>query len=160
MDEITSEKDDEGSRFTDFVNFREKPLLYISGPMASQGNPYANIKTAIELGAWARECGWAVIVPHLDCLFTMVTGIKRASYYLDNDFNLLSRCDAVCVLPYIETQDAAGVKCGTAQELDFAELNGIPIYTSQTLPSGSVFNTMMELEEAALAHRTEINADI
>ena len=155
MEESESEKDREGSCFTDFVGWIEKPLAYISGPMMSQGNAYVNIKKAIDAAIYARNSGWSVIVPHLDCLFAMVSGIDGADYYLDNDFNQLSRCDAVLVLPFTEIPG-----CGTGQELDFAEFHGIPIYTQDTLPSANVFNTLMEQEEEALAHRTELNADI
>lgn len=156
MDSIESEENDERDTLAgSLIPFTERPLVYISGPMVSQGNPYVNIKAAIDAGTYARGLGWSVIVPHLDCLSAMVSGINSADYYLDNDFNQLYRCDAVLVLPFEEITN-----CGTAQELDFAEFNGIPIYTQTTLPSANIFTKLMEQEEEALAHRTEIHADI
>lgn len=117
----------------------DKPLLYISGPMASEGNPYTNINHAVTAAVYARMMGWAVIVPHLDCLYAMMTGIGDAAYYIENDLNQLDRCDAVLVLPYkVEYKD--GQQSGTSTELDFAEDRDIPIYTVDTLPTGADFD--------------------
>jgi hypothetical protein len=85
----------------------------------------------------------------------MVTGIGDSNHYLDNDFNMLSRCDAVLVLPFEEI-----LGCGTGQELDLAEHLGIPVYTQNYIPTASVFQHLMELEEEAIEHLAEINADI
>lgn len=119
----------------------DKPLLYISGPMLSEGNPYTNIRKAVIVAGYARQMGWAVIIPHLDCLFAMISGIKDSEYYIDNDLNQLERCDALLVLPFkVEYKD--GNQCGTSIELDFAEDRNIPIYTCDSLPTAEEFDKL------------------
>lgn len=113
---------------------KSRPLCYISGPMMSEGHAYANIGAAIELGEIAYERGWAPIIPHLDCLVSMVTGNTERSRYMDVDLSVLSKCACVCVLPYKLEKDADGNLTGTAEELDFAQDHNIPIYTEDTLP--------------------------
>lgn len=135
---------------TQVKEWKDSPLVYISGPMVSEGNPYVNITDAVLAGVLARQKGWAVIVPHLDCLYAMITGIKDVQYYIDNDLNQLSRCDAVCVLPYkVEySPDGKGGtnQSGTSTELDFAEDHNIPIFTIETLPTAEEFDAQCEIE--------------
>lgn len=111
-----------------------RPLCYISGPMMSEGHPYSNIGEAIELGEIAYERGWAPVIPHLDCLVSMVTGNTDRDRYMETDLAILSKCACVCVLPYRVEKDTNGLVTGTAEELDFAEDNNIPVYTEETLP--------------------------
>lgn len=110
-----------------------RPLCYISGPMMSEGHPYANIGEAIELGEIAYERGWAPIIPHLDCLVSMVTGNTDRKRYMETDLSILSKCGCVCVMPY-KVERHNGELTGTAEELDFAEDMGIPVFTEETLP--------------------------
>ena len=149
----TSDTKVEGER-SSRCRYVEKPLLYIAGPMLSSGNAYTNIADAIWAGEDARYMGWAVLVPHLDCLTAMVTNKGDGNYYLDNDFNLLSRCDAVCMLPHGNNPD-----CGAAQELDLAESLGIPIYTRNTLPTAEEFRLREELEEPEHCPHCGLNID-
>ena len=147
MDEATCDKEQEvgycsSGNVTVSTNTKEwadKPLIYISGPMMSEGHAYVNISHAIVAGHYARSRGWAVIIPQLDCLYSMVTGITDREHYMDNDLNLLSRCDAVLVLPY-KVEISNGQQTGTSEELDFAEDHNIPIYTLETLPLASDFD--------------------
>lgn len=129
-----------------YYNWEDKPLLYISGPMTSEGNPYTNIAQAVWAAQQARYKGWSVIIPHLDCLVEMITGVNNAAWYIDNDLNLIERCDAVCVLPY-KTEYKDGQQSGTSIELDFAENRNIPIFTLETLPRGEDFDRMMEEDD-------------
>jgi nucleoside 2-deoxyribosyltransferase len=121
----------------------EKPLVYISGPMINGGDPYVNIHNAIKAGEFARQLGWAVIIPHLDSLVAMVTGIASAEYYLDNDYNIIDRCDAVLLLP-CKMERKGGMMSGTEKEIDFAETRGIPVYTFDSFPNALTFNRWAE----------------
>ena len=126
----------------DYTTWEDKPLLYISGPMTSESNPYTNITRAMEAAYYARARGWSVIIPHLDCLFAMWSAVDSANFYLDNDLNLLDRCDAMLVLPYIveyKTVDGDLQQTRTSVVLDFAKDRHIPIFTMQTLPLGTDF---------------------
>lgn len=114
----------------------ERPMVYISGPMVCEGDPYVNIRNAVLAGADARARGWSIIVSHLDSITAMITGVSNAKHYLDNDYNQIARCDAVLILP-IKTADP---KAGTNRELDFAERMNIPIFTLETLPTGTEFD--------------------
>src|SRR5574338_273191 len=67
------------------VPFHPRLLCYISGPMMSEGHPYANIGEAIELGEIAYERGWAPVIPHLDCLVSIVTGNVDRERYISVD---------------------------------------------------------------------------
>jgi nucleoside 2-deoxyribosyltransferase len=136
----------------------EKPLVYISGPMVSTGDPYVNIHNAIWAGEYARERGWAVIVPHLDSLVAMVTGIGSAEHYLDNDYNLIDRCDAIMLTTMPPTKESMS---GTEREVDFAEFRGIPVYTKDTLPTASDFDKWAEeAAEAGAMERLEAYMDV
>lgn len=114
-----------------------RPLIYVSGPMLSQGHPYLNIRKGIMLGEFAYNKGWAPIVPHQDVLNQIATGNINLSRYLQVDFSQLAACQAVLLSDdYSLEINAAGEKSGTAQELDLAEILGIPVYTKATLPAG------------------------
>ena len=72
----------------------------------------------------------------------MWSAVDSANFYLDNDLNLLDRCDAMLVLPYkveYKTVDGDMQQTGTSVELDFAKDRHIPIFTMQTLPLGTDF---------------------
>lgn len=110
-----------------------RKLLYVSGPMYSEGWLAVNINLAVEAAELAYERGWAPVVPHLDVLIQMITRITNRDRYMDVDLALIKASSAVLVLPYsVEFKD--GVQTGTSEELDFAQDCGIPVYTSQTLP--------------------------
>jgi hypothetical protein len=115
--------------------YKLRNLLYVSGPMLSQGHPYLNIHKAVMAAEAAYDRGWAPIIPHLDCLSQMITGNVNLDRYLTVDFSIVSACQAVLLVDgYSLEYNAAGEKTGTAQELDLAEYLSIPIYTLGTLP--------------------------
>lgn len=110
-----------------------RPVVYIAGPMLSEGNAYTNIRNAILAGEYVYSRGWAPIIPHLNCLVSMVTGESDPGKYLQIDLSILSKCDAMFLLPYtVASKD--GVLSGTHQEVDFAEENNIPVYNESSLP--------------------------
>jgi nucleoside 2-deoxyribosyltransferase len=143
--EVCGERDCSSSNVSGIVaEWKDKPLLYIAGPMLSEGNPYRNIHVAVNYAQWVAQMGWAVQIPQLNALAEMISGDVDLVNILDNDFNLLSRCDAVLMLPHtIEIKD--GVKTGMAQEMDLAESLDIPIYSLGTLPTAEQFNSMYEV---------------
>lgn len=148
MGQTTSDTAGQGSNPSGNVEeWKEKPLLYISGPMTSEGHPYNNIHNAVVIASLATKLGWAVQIPHLNALAEMITGDKDTINILDNDFNLLSRCDAVLVLPYTKEINDRGRPAGVAQELDLAESLDIPVYTVLTLPNGRDFDAMYSVTE-------------
>lgn len=146
MGQITSNsKEGSGNSAGRMLEWKDSPLLYISGPMTSEGHPYANIGIAVKAASWARKLGWAVLIPQLNALAEMITSDDNTINILNNDFNLLIRCDAVLVLPYTKEHTDTGAFTGVAQELNLAELLDIPIYTPGTLPTGPEFDTRCEV---------------
>lgn len=110
-----------------------RPLLYVSGPIYSEGMVPLNVRAAVLAAEEAYEKGWAPHIPHLDVLVPLITGNIARARYMDVDLALLHKCDAMLVLPYtIEYTNQE--QTGTSEELDFAEDNGIPVYTLETLP--------------------------
>lgn len=112
-----------------------RELIYISGPMLSQGHPYKNIRIAAQMADYAYSKGWAPITPHLDAVAQMITGNLDLQRYLQTDFSQIAQCKALLLSDsYTKEFGPDGNKSGTAQELDLAEILGIPIYTIDTLP--------------------------
>lgn len=111
-----------------------RPLLYISGPIYSEGVVPLNIAAACYAAQEAYNRGWAPVIPHLDVFAQMITGVVTRARYMDVDLSLIRACRAVCVLHYELEVDAAGKQTGTSEELDFAEDIGCTIYTLASLP--------------------------
>lgn len=105
-----------------------RPLLYVSGPMVSEGNPYENIYRAVMAAMKAYEKGWSPHIPHLDCLISMITGKSDIKMFYDMDRSQIKASVAILVLPYTVEES------GTGMEVSFAEDCGKPIYTEETLP--------------------------
>lgn len=106
-----------------------RPLLYVSGPMFSQGNLIENVRTAALLGKVAYQRGWAPVVPHYDILAQLVTGEVAPDPYLDVDLSILAYCKAlVTTRKDWDAYTRDGVKTGTQQEVELAESLGIPVY--------------------------------
>lgn len=117
------------------INIRDtKPLLYVSGPMYSEGMLPVNVHVAAFAAEEAYRRGWAPVVPHLDCLAQFITKNMFRPRYMDVDLALIRASTAVLLLPYTKERDANGNQTGTGEEVDFAEVCGIPIYTLETLP--------------------------
>jgi len=115
---------------------RIRPLLYVSGPMFSQGNLITNIRRAANVGFQAFNRGWAPIVPHLDILSQLITGYTEAEGYLETDLSIVVKCDALLLtLQEFDAYTKKGDKTGTMREVELAESLGIPIYMNiTTLP--------------------------
>lgn len=112
-----------------------RPLLYISGPMYSEGMLTDNVRAAVELGNEAYAKGWAPILPQLDFIVPLINGDWRRERYMDCDLSLVAASNAVCVRPYAVERSTNGTLSGTAEELEFAEMCGVPVFTRETLPT-------------------------
>jgi hypothetical protein len=111
-----------------------RPLLYISGPMYSEGWLPVNINNAAWAAEFAYSRGWAPIVPQIDPLLQMITRKMDRARYMDVDLALVQASSAVLLLHFTKERNEKGEQTGTSEELDFAELLGKPIYTLETLP--------------------------
>ncbi len=113
-----------------------RPLLYVSGPMFSQGNLLVNVRVAALYGKVAYQRGWAPVVPHLDILSQLITGEFSPEPYLDVDLSILASCKAlVTTTREWDAYTKEGKKTGTQQEVELAESLGIPVYiTTSELP--------------------------
>ena len=98
-------------------------LIYTAGPYRADSwhGVFENI-----LRAWsaARDLwlkGWAVICPHANSILMDGPDIP-AKMFIDGDLEIISRCDAVCMLPGWEKSEGAQIEYGLALELE------MPIY--------------------------------
>lgn len=94
--------------------------VYISGPI-SQGDPFVNVRLAIQAGERLRKHGFVPIIPHLGALWSM-TADTDATYddWIRYDLELLSRCDLLLRIP--------GPSKGADTEVARAGELGIPVY--------------------------------
>lgn len=101
-------------------------VIYLAGKY--RGNVKQNIadsrKVAIEL--W--ELGYNVICPHLNTANFEEDCMVANERYLEGDLDIVSRCDAVVVLPNSESST------GTQGEIIYAQSWGIPVYFYPNLP--------------------------
>lgn len=103
---------------------RQTTMVYVSGPLTT-GGPVAlsrNIRRAVEAGCALIERGYIAVVPHEKAL--LCEEIFRQSYaaWLEYDFRVIERCDAVLRLP--------GVSPGADREAAHARALGLPVYFS------------------------------
>ena len=103
-----------------------KKMVYCAGPI-SLGDQEANVRTAMEVARKVRDCGCLAFVPHLSW-FLQWNDIGLDEW-LDMDFRIIGRCDAVLRLP--------GESRGADEEVRFAVENAIPVFES--LPSLKVW---------------------
>ncbi len=96
----------------------KRRVIYVAGPI-THGDSYLNVAEAIDAAETLYEMGWAPLVPHLGYLWHMMYP-KSYEDWMDYDFHLLNRCDALVRLP--------GESSGSDREVAFAEELGIPVY--------------------------------
>lgn len=112
-----------------------RPLLYISGPMYSEGLLIDNVRLSVEVATEAYAKGWAPVLPQLDFIVPLINGDWRRERYMDCDLSLVAISNAVCVLPFKIEKLPNGTIPGTVEELEFADYRGVPVFTRETLPT-------------------------
>jgi nucleoside 2-deoxyribosyltransferase len=107
-------------------------LIYLAGPIKANGvkSVEDNIKAAkfVALVLWKK--GHAVICPHANTDFPMKLSMDTLDekVWLEGDFQMIARCDAMVVMPNYEHS------IGTIQEIAFAQNRSIPIYYYPDVP--------------------------
>jgi nucleoside 2-deoxyribosyltransferase len=102
-------------------------IVYVAGPY--RGNVHQNIDNARQVAQELWRKGYAAICPHLNtALFDEDMPDLPVQVYLEGDFQILSRCDAILMIPGWEDS------VGSALEYAYAEREGIPIYVYPELP--------------------------
>ncbi len=100
-----------------------RPVVYVAGPYSSPDadGVLKNITEAISFGEQVRALGFVPLVPHVAIL---PTGDTEAEYEqaLAECFELLSRCDALILMPTWEQSP------GAKRERAFAERFGLPVF--------------------------------
>ena len=105
-----------------YAAFHERPLVYVAAPYRS--DPVQNTRQAILFAdRMQRVGGITCIVPHLNLGWDLVQP-HEANYWLEYDFALLARCDALFRLP--------GESPGADDEVRFAGERGIPVFYRET----------------------------
>jgi len=74
-----------------------KPWIYIAGPY-SGGDTIMNIRAAVLAGLALRDAGFVPIVPHTSG-FMHYLDPREYEFWMEWDFDLLSRCDCLLILP-------------------------------------------------------------
>lgn len=93
--------------------------VYVSGPLSSSGYFIDNIRTALQAADRLLERGYAPYVPHLNCLWEVMTPYTYETW-LQLDLDWILRCDALIRLP--------GHSPGGDREVVHALAHGIPVY--------------------------------
>lgn len=104
------------------------PLVYIAGPFrgANAWVQEKNIRDAEELALKVWQLGCAVVCPHANTRFFQ--GAAPDEVWLEGDLKILSRCDAILMVPTWNRSQ------GARAELAFAMKEGIPdLYTLTSL---------------------------
>ena len=102
-------------------------LLYIAGPFSAVDihgvERYIIIASVIALEAWRK--GWAVICPHKNTSGFQYAGLPDEVWY-QGDIEILSRCDAILLMPGWKTS------AGAYDEALYAGKKGLDIYDFET----------------------------
>ncbi|OIQ67094.1 hypothetical protein GALL_513310 [mine drainage metagenome] len=100
-------------------------VVYVAGPYSAPDEEglLAHIKAAISFGLEVQALGFLPLVPHVAILPVDDTeaGYEQATAEC---FELLSRCDALILMP--TWQESPGAR----REREFAEKFGLPVFTS------------------------------
>ena len=99
-------------------------VIYVAGPYRAQTEwgLVENIRRAEEVAIALWKKGWAVICPHKNTAH--FGGLCEDHVWLDGGFEILKRCDAVCLVIGWEKSE------GTQQEIVVAKKHGLTIFYS------------------------------
>jgi len=101
-------------------------LVYVSGPY--RGDVDENITRAAAAAIQVWEAGHAAICPHLNTAYFDDYCRLGEDDYLRGDLEILSRCDAILMIPGWEESE------GARAELEFARRQGLLVYHWPELP--------------------------
>jgi hypothetical protein len=114
-------------------------LVYVAGPY--RGDIDANIAAARRAAIKLWEAGFVGICPHLNTAHFEVDCSVREDTYLWGGIEILTRCDAIVMLPgWEESQGARG-------EYDVAKRIGLPISVYPELPRSREMTDRMPLRK-------------
>lgn len=95
------------------------PMIYIAGPI-SKGPYWVNVRNGIDAMKLLNDNGFIPFCPMLDFLYAITFPETSWQMYLDYDFQVILRCDAVYRIP--------GESKGADAEEVFAGQNNIPVF--------------------------------
>lgn len=98
---------------------RKRPLVYIAGPYSSNVEP--NVHRAIDAAEVVSAQGLVPVIPHLN-YFWHLDYPHDYEFWMDQDTQLLVRCEALLRLP--------GYSPGADREVELAQKLGIPVFYS------------------------------
>jgi nucleoside 2-deoxyribosyltransferase len=102
------------------ARYVDRPLVYIAGPY-THPDPVANTHAVITFASELIDEGLVTpVVPHLTLLWHAVSP-RPLDFWYAYDVALLRRCDALFRVE--------GASSGADMEIEFAEANGIPVFT-------------------------------
>jgi hypothetical protein len=97
-----------------------KPLVYIASPYSD--DPLLRTHQAISAGDRMANLGFAVIIPHLSH-FWHCAKPHDYEFWMDQDLEMLARCDALLRLP--------GDSPGADREVAFAVNRGMRVFYNE-----------------------------
>lgn len=97
----------------------KRPMIYVAGPITKGDHP-VNIRNGVDAMAKLLRMGFVPFVPMLDFLVRLVHPDLGYEDFLDYDFQVIARCDAVFRIP--------GDSAGADREEKFARENNIPVF--------------------------------
>lgn len=97
-------------------------VVYIAGPYRSptEHGVYQNVQRARNLSLEVWAFGYVALCPHQNTAF--FGGACPDETWLNGALEMLSRCDAVCLVPGWQGSS------GTLAEIEFAKSKGIPVF--------------------------------
>lgn len=102
--------------------FERKKLIYIAGPLTTGGDEFMNVRRAIDVAEELWDLGFVSYIPHFSAFWVFAlprAGMHDHERWLQFDFNIILRCDAVLRIP--------GDSKGADAEVTFAIENYIPV---------------------------------
>jgi len=101
-------------------------LCYVAGPY--RGNVTHNIDEARKVAIALWEHGHIALCPHLNTAHFELCCNVADEVYLEGDLVMLSRCDAMVLVPDWQSS------IGTVLEFNYAKKKGIPVYEFPDMP--------------------------
>jgi len=102
-------------------------LIYVAGKYT--GDVDSNIEAASRVAGILWEAGHAVICPHANTAHFEKKWDVSWEQYLEGDLNMISRCDALVMVPGWKTSRGANLEHAYAEQL------GIPIFYYPDIPA-------------------------